>query len=592
MDLSSVLRQLTPDISRSAAGIAPELLLVATIVLLLLWRVVGRSATSGVTGVALVGTLLAMLLAVGQLLNLVGRATLAESSFQDPVSRLVIGPLTDLVSTASAGATVEHPKDLFSGAVVSVEPKKNASPSTAPQPAAETKKPIQAPQLNVPRGMLRFDGFTVFFRIFLLLFAGLVIWLTALTGIPDREDSADFYVLLLGATLGMSLMASANHLLMVYIAVEMASLPSYALAGFLKGRRDASEASLKYVVYGAGASGVMLYGISLLAGKYGTAHLPSLALAIAGAKGEPVGGIMLLGVLLVLAGMAFKISAVPFHFWCPDVFEGAAAEVAGFLSVASKAGALALLARFAITLTATSDVLHSVSRPQLDMYVGATIAFLSAITATYGNLAAYAQKNLKRLLAFSTIAHAGYMMMPVAAAIILARGTSSTAQSAALQSLVFYLIVYLFMNLGAFAVIALIRNEIRSEHLDSYRGLIRRCPFLTIAMAVFLLSLTGIPPLAGFAAKWNIIVVLYDAKLYWLLVVLLANTVFSAFYYMNVLRVMTIEPCDSGASTWVLSGRVVLYCSILVAANFAFMLAPKAWDAMDGLTKLAVESLL
>ncbi len=591
MDLSSVLKQLTPDIGRSVAGVAPELLLVATIVLLLVWRVVGRSATSSLTGVALVGTLLAMLLAVGQLLNLVGRATLAESSFQDPVSRLVIGPLTDLVSTAPAGSGVESPSDLFSGAVVP-ESKKKTSQTTAQESSGATKQSTTLQGPDVPRGMLRFDGFTVFFRIFLLLFGALVIWLTALTGIPDREDSADFYVLLLGATLGMSLMASANHLLMVYIAVEMASLPSYALAGFLKGRRDASEASLKYVVYGAGASGVMLYGISLLAGKYGTAHVPSLALAIADGKGEPVGGILLLGVLLVLAGVAFKISAVPFHFWCPDVFEGAAAEVAGFLSVASKAAAMALLARLVITLTASSEVVGAASRPELDMYVGAAIAVLSAITATYGNLAAYAQKNLKRLLAFSTIAHAGYMMMPVAGAIILARGASSTAQAAALQSLVFYLMVYLFMNLGAFAVVALIRNEIRSEHLDSYRGLIRRCPFLTVAMAVFLLSLTGIPPLAGFAAKWNIIVVLYDAKLYWLLVVLLANTVFSAFYYVNVLRVMTIEPCDAEAPAWVSSGRIVLFCSILVAANFAFMLAPKAWDAMDGLTKLAVESLL
>src|SRR5437868_2421370 len=168
---------------------------------------------------------------------------------------------------------------------------------------------------------------------FLLFFAALVIWLSLLTGIPDREDSADFNCLLLGATLGMCVMASANHLLMVYIGVEMASLPSYALAGFLKGRRQSSEASLKYVVYGGGASGVMLYGISLLAGKFGTAHLPGLATGYVAALHGATGGvavtdpILLLGTLFILIGIAFKLAAVPFHFWCPDVFEGASAEV-------------------------------------------------------------------------------------------------------------------------------------------------------------------------------------------------------------------------------------------------------------------------
>src|SRR5262249_54077437 len=162
------------------------------------------------------------------------------------------------------------------------------------------------------------------------------IWLTIQTGIPDKEDSADFYVLLLGAALGMALMASSNHLLMIWIAIEMASLPSYALAGFLKGRRQSSEAALKYVVYGGGGSGIMLYGISLVAGRFGTAYLPDVALQFVqtlppnGAGLDPA---VLLGTLFIFVGIAFKLAAVPFHFWCPDVFEGASAEVAGFLSV-------------------------------------------------------------------------------------------------------------------------------------------------------------------------------------------------------------------------------------------------------------------
>jgi len=204
-------------------------------------------------------------------------------------------------------------------------------------------------------GLLVFDNLTVFLRLLLFGTTALLIWLGLLTGIPDAEDSADFNVLLLGATVGMSLMASANHLLIVYIGVEMASLPSYALAGFLKGRRQSSEAALKYVVYGGGAAAVMLYGISLLAGKFGTAYLPDLARGFAAALASQAPGaafdpVILLGTFFVLVGFAFKLSAVPFHFWCPDVFEGAAAEVAGFLSVASKGAALALTARFGLVL--------------------------------------------------------------------------------------------------------------------------------------------------------------------------------------------------------------------------------------------------
>ena len=172
--------------------------------------------------------------------------------------------------------------------------------------------------LDIFGGMLVHDNFTIFLRLFLLGFTGLIILLTLQTGIPDKEDSADFYVLLLGATLGMCIMASANHLMMVFIGIEMASLPSYALAGFLKGRRQSSEAALKYVVYGGGAAGVMLYGISLIAGKCGTGYLPDVAAQLGQLGPDPL---ILLGGLFLLIGIAFKLAAVPFHSWCPDVFE-------------------------------------------------------------------------------------------------------------------------------------------------------------------------------------------------------------------------------------------------------------------------------
>src|SRR5690242_6194600 len=228
----------------------------------------------------------------------------------------------------------------------------------------------------------------------------------------------------------MVIMASATHLLMIYIGVEMASLPSYALAGYLKGRRQSSEAALKYVVYGGGAAGVMLYGISLLAGKYGTAYIPDLASFIAHGQFEPV---VLLGSLFILVGFGFKLAAVPFHFWCPDVFEGAAAEVAGFLSVASKAAAVALTLR--VLLTVHDAAWNS---PWLvPGSLGLAVGVVAAVTVTFGNLAAFAQTNLKRLLAYSTIAHAGYMLLAVAVC-------TPTATSAVL----FYLVAYLLMNLG------------------------------------------------------------------------------------------------------------------------------------------------
>jgi NADH-quinone oxidoreductase subunit N len=387
-------------------------------------------------------------------------------------------------------------------------------------------------------GMLVYDNFTIFLRLFLLGFTALIIFLSLQTGIPDREDSADFYVLLLGATLGMCIMASANHLMMVFIGIEMASLPSYALAGFLKGRRQSSEAALKYVVYGGGAAGVMLYGISLIAGKFGTGYLPDVAAALAHG---PMDALLLLAGLFVLIGLGFKLAAVPFHFWCPDVFEGAAAEVAGFLSVASKGAALALLARFAILV---AGPVNGETFLPVAQYLVPALAFFAAITATFGNLAAYGQTNLKRLLAYSTIAHAGYMMMALA---------TCTPQGAG--AMLFYLIAYLFMNLGAFAVVAYLRNLTHSEDLADFRGLVQRAPVLVITLAVFLLSLLGMPPLVGFMAKFQVFSVLYDEAqryaalgedglsktLFALLVIGGLNTVLSAMYYIKVLRVMILE---------------------------------------------------
>ncbi len=430
-------------------------------------------------------------------------------------------------------------------------------------------------------GLLVYDTFTVFLRIFLFGFAALLVWLSMLTGIPDREDSGDFYCLLLGATVGMSLMASANHLLMVYIGVEMASLPSYALAGFLKGRRQGSEAALKYVVYGGGAAGIMLYGISLLAGTFGTAYLPDLARGLASAltaPGATFDPMLLLGVFFILVGFGFKLAAVPFHFWCPDVFEGAAAEVAAFLSVASKGAALALLGRFAFTIAGLADkdvqyaAWYDVSR-----FLCPALALFAMVTATFGNLAAYAQTNLKRLLAYSTIAHAGYMMMGVA-----------TLTREGVSAVLFYLIAYLFMNLGAFAVVAFLRNQTGSEDLAGYRGMIYRAPLMTVTLAIFLLSLLGMPPLGGFAAKLQVFGSLVEAGnqysaaglnhmatwMYATLAVGCLNTVLSAVYYIKVLKVMILDrDADKAAEPLAVPFGPAVYATLLAVLLLAVGLA-------------------
>ena len=409
-------------------------------------------------------------------------------------------------------------------------------------------------------GLLVFDSLTAYIRLVLAGFLVLYILFTKVSGIPDREDGADFYTMVLGATLGMCLMASANHLLMVFMAVEMASVPSYALAGLLKGRKASSEAALKYAVYGAGAAGIMLYGISLLAGVLGTCHLPTMATELARVVGEQGIGsgkvmVLALGGLMVAVGLAFKLSAVPFHFWCPDVFEGAAAEVGAFLSVASKAAAVALLLRLVFSLgdpaaaTAAGGAAAVAGLAETRHFMVYVIALMAAVTCTLGNLAAYGQTNMKRLLAYSTIAHAGYLMMGAAAATAML-GTSPAGARNAVTALAFYLGTYLFMNLAAFAIVALLRNRLRSEEISAYAGLVRTSPGIVVATAAVLVSLIGLPPLAGFVSKFlvfsSIVEAIRAGAEQPLMLVLLVlgglNTVLSLFYYLRVLKVMTFDP--------------------------------------------------
>lgn len=463
-------------------------------------------------------------------------------------------------------------------------------------------------------GMLVYDSLTVFFRLFLLAFAIWFIVLVRMTGLADKQDGQDFYTLLLGSTLGMCLMASANHLVMVFLAVEMASVPSYVMSGIIKGRRRASEAALKYAVYGAGAAGVMLYGISLLAGLLGTAHIPTIASRLVALnlptmmESSGTGGtfmVLALAGLMIMVGLAFKLSAVPFHFWCPDVFEGASAEVDAFLSVASKAAAMALLVRVALGVTTAGPVAEATSPPTahhavpaqtvayqqppdgevasaaadatanaapltpVRTFVVQLLAVVAAVTCTFGNLAAYGQTNIKRLMAYSTIAHAGYMIMAVAAAVQLA-GSDAVGAREAVAALVFYLTVYVFMNLGAFGIVAFLRNTLGSEEIADYSGLIRSAPVTSVALTVILVSLIGLPPLAGFFGKFYIFYALVVAGGPWMIALLVIagiNTAISLVYYLRVAKTVCIdpEPPDRGpVSIGLLPAAYVLLISLPV----------------------------
>jgi NADH-quinone oxidoreductase subunit N len=428
-------------------------------------------------------------------------------------------------------------------------------------------------------GTLVSDSFTLVLRAFLLLFA-LLFTTFAQTAAPNqREDMTEFYVLVLGALLGMCLMISANHILMVFLGMEMASVPCYVLSGMRRSRPKSSEAALKYAVFGAGAAGIMLYGLSLLAGVLGSAHLPTMTTRLAELLQHGAGAdktmVLVLGGLMLTVGVAFKLSAVPFHFWAPDVFEGATAEVAAFLSVASKAAALGLLVRLAAGFSFLADPVLMESLAPVRHYIATLIAVLAAVTCTFGNLAAYGQTNMKRLLAYSTIAHAGYMMMPVAAAVALL-GTDVVAARSAIASLVMYIGIYLFMNLAAFAMVAFLRNAIGSEEIADYAGLIRTSPGLTVCMAIVMFSLVGLPPLAGFSGKMYIIYSMISAKLGVLVMVAVLNTVLSLFYYLRVVRVMVLspEPLHGEPPTIPLFSMVGLFCLALtspVVVLFVFL---------------------
>ncbi len=387
-------------------------------------------------------------------------------------------------------------------------------------------------------GTLLVDNLSVYLKVLLLLFLAGTILLWFIGSAATDENGTEFFVLLIGSALGMVLMVSSLNLLMIVIAIELASLPSYAIVGFDKRNRAGAEASLKYAVFGAVSAAIMLYGVSLLYGMYHTLDVVRIAdrLAVQLDAGHNV-VLIAVALLFFFAGIAFKIAAVPFHFWCPDAFEGAKIEVTTWLSVSSKAAALVLLLRL-VDVFAKASADHYLPHSTMAGLAWA-IGLIAAVSCTWGNFAAYRQTNVKRLLAYSSIAHAGYMMMAVA--VFVYPSPNHALAHSPIAAVLVYLLMYAIMNLGAFAVVAMVAWKTGSEDISGFSGLGRRAPWLAVAMVVCLVSLVGLPPFGGFIGKLWLIMALAEqgGSLYWgLIFVAVFNTLVSLFYYCRIVRAM------------------------------------------------------
>lgn len=361
-------------------------------------------------------------------------------------------------------------------------------------------------------GMLRHDLISFVFRLLFLFGAAA----TALFAIEWQAIGrrGEFYTLLVISTLGMNLMAAASNLVMLFLAIETASIPLYVLAGFFKEDDKSVESGFKYLLFGAMTSSVMLFGFSLLFGFSGTADLYQLAAGLRSGGAPAVS--VIAAVLLVLVGFGFKVSMFPFHFWAPDVYEGAPTPVTGFLSTASKAAGFSVVLR-----------VLSVALPAADIDWVPLVAALSAVTMTLGNLVAMRQTNIKRLLAYSSIAHAGYILMGVAA-----------ASQFGVNSTLYYLLTYLLTNLAAFGFVIVYYRQTGSDEIADYAGLSRRSPGLAFGMLFTFLSLGGIPPMGGFIAKVLVFAAAVESGLVWLAVIGVLNAVVGLYYYLTVLKVV------------------------------------------------------
>ncbi|PSQ44448.1 oxidoreductase [Halobacteriales archaeon SW_5_68_122] len=430
------------------------------------------------------------------------------------------------------------------------------------------------PAVELFGGQLVVDGMSL---IFTFIFGSVtsLVSLASLDYIEDLPFKAEYYLLVLLAATGMSLMASANSLAVVFVSLELSSLPSYALVAYLKTNRGSVEAGLKYFLVGALSSSILVYGISLVYAATGSLLFADVA-AAAGEAAATYPGVLGVGVLMMVGGFAFKTAAVPFHFWAPDAYEGAPAPVSAFLSSASKAAGFVVAFRVFTVAFPLQDVAGTV-----DWVLAFSV--LAVVTMTVGNFAAATQENVKRMLAYSSVGHAGYVLIGLAAL------TGTGADSTVLGASMLHLLVYGFMNTGAFLFIALGEHWELGRTFEDYNGLAREAPLACVAMTVFMFSLAGLPVGGGFFSKYFLIVGAVGAGVWWLGAVLAVNSALSLFYYSRVVRAMWIEEPDQPRE--IEGYPSALYAAVVVAAIVTVLLLP-GLAVFDGAAFDAASALL
>jgi len=405
---------------------------------------------------------------------------------------------------------------------------------------------------SIFNNMLAVDKFAIFFKLLFLVIAALVILASTDYVSKLKRFQGEYYALVLISALGMMLMAATTELISIYIALELTSISLYILVGFLKDPKS-TEASLKYLLLGAVASAVLLFGMALIFGFTGQTQLGDIAatiqsMSLSGVLANPG---LIVGIVLLIAGFGFKIAAVPFHMWVPDVYEGAPTPITAYLSVGSKAAGFAIILRVFFSAFGLPDWLS------LDW--GLVFAILAAVGMTVGNIIALTQSNIKRMLGYSSIAQAGYLMVGLATV-----GLATASDVAGQSGLLFFLASYTLTNLGAFTAIIAISGRVDSDMIKDYAGMGRRAPMLALALTLCLISLIGMPPAAGFMAKFYIFSGAVQQGLLWLVIVAVINSVISAYYYLRVVKVMWLgSPASATKVPSSVALRVALALSCL-----------------------------
>jgi NADH-quinone oxidoreductase subunit N len=402
----------------------------------------------------------------------------------------------------------------------------------------------------VANGLLAIDRFALFFKIVFLVAAAITVLMSVRFLELEGASPGEYYFLILCATLGMMIMAGGIDLIAIFIGLETMAVSFYILAGFMKPNQRSNEAAVKYFLLGAFSLGILLYGMSLMYGLSGTTNLRQMAAIFASQPRDPR---LVLAVILIVAGVGFKIAAVPFHMWAPDVYEGAPTPITAFLSVGSKAASFAMLLRIFL------EGLPSMSADWQQLFW-----VLSVVTMTVGNVAAVTQSNVKRMLAYSSIAHAGYVLIGIVV------GTER-----GITAMLVYLFIYAFMQLGAFAVVVVLhRRDAIGDELKDFSGLSLRNPIAAFAMLLFMLSLGGIPPTAGFMGKFWLFGAAIDARCYWLAVIGVLNSAISLYYYVRIVVFMYIKRDVSGSEPTT-SPALGLVLGVTIAATLVLGVYPR-----------------